>query len=1559
MASDSSSSRKGIHTVKCLLCGGNQIYPGPRFENHLINEHGVVFEIDLIIKLSIQKDETGSPNKILECKINGNANGEAIENGNGFHSQKTSSFSKEVQTDMETLCRKCKTPIAQQNSESVKSEPNEVVKTETANVSQPNDVTSTIGVAAKIRRGATSFSAAALSNTFTCFFCNQKFCRDYKLKLHLMVAHKGETSGDMAKAHAVMKKSKLDGCIHRCAICQLKFNSVVSFSRHIKDSHAINRFQYREQYGNSEIVRRMLRCELCDKDIKHSRNIVNSHMKTVHDISWQKYQEILIMLSQGQDVGDVSASKKFNCIICGVTAKNKHDHLRKVHQLTEKIYSKVVKPLKLKESKVVEKVTELCIICERECLDLKMHLAKTHQLPEAFYNQMVASRQTPETPPAELDEQKVKIELPKKGVSSTSSKTQAASPAKKSDLSVAETGSSRASSPNNLVQAPLSTDLQCYFGCVESFKKDYQLNLHLKLHHNSEDPEELQKAYEAAQEEIALTRRSGSTYQCALCPKTFNDNGAFCGHIQSKHSLQWQKYKDKYGRCEVESAPFECKICSRVIKYDRNTVHTHLKNVHGISWTTYIDRIRRMRRGEELEELPVMETHVCLVCNVTVKYLRDHLRNVHKLDEQKYEKLYLEDKASQVKTSPSVTPIKSPPVAKSSGKFEEIAFDQPIPKPPKSDIDDKLNRRCSSCNITHISRRSFIEHCTIVHSMKFKTKSGVTISAPTLQERANKESLKRESEVINEQPVINKKPKTSMGFIIEMDNGEEDAGPIMQEETPAADAASQPTFSAQRKTIYTPAGVSKWNQCKYECVFCKWSTMSRSSMTSHLYNTHKTPIQEYKKMNYPDIEVETNWFQCRLCSARTKFVKDCIAPHLKMSHGMNMDTYEREVMQPEDWPYEVVPEPSLKSEIRVPNTKANIGKVTGSVISDSIVIPGQAVFQASPVLNTSADQGEPRDLWNRCRYQCSMCELITIDARQMRMHIPSKHDITYEDYVRVYGSIEIVTKKFQCAICGTETKFCRQNIYSHLKDVHKTTLADYKSNFGIPADDDSDNIAEDQFEEYHAPDGEAEQEGTWEIQETNSSFVDPSLLDDGRKPSRWNKCRFRCVLCGKLSGEKRHIREHIIKIHGMSLNDYEMQYGECEIHTEYFFCGVCHAEVKHNLKNISLHLQNVHSLTPQMYEEQHGPIPDDDVPIPELATANGEEFDASNDYTFEEGEVNEQVDDDIADQEADPGVDLMPLANPPRSEIVDPRNKYCSVCNRDFNRRQAFVEHCRTVHKLKVEFKKPGTNKTPVTAAAHEAEDQTATGGFACIHCGKVFSSRSNRTRHLALSCDYLKAQKKSGEAKVSTPKQQKSENSDAYADTPRHAVRTPVKCPYPDCDVVHLRTALLKRHLSDDHKIQTPLVKLTDLQEGINIKDEPSDEATESSMEHEHNGDSSLADNPTDDTSIDANSSDGEKKVPPLRVRIPGKLSSPEASPDPSQPPSVPSTSSSKLVCDLCNTFSSNNSYIMSRHKNACIKKQQKDESANDPDANDAIEVNVAFNDEDDVEAAAIAETE
>ena len=50
-----------------------------------------------------------------------------------------------------------------------------------------------------------------------------------------------------------------------------------------------------------------------------------------------------------------------------------------------------------------------------------------------------------------------------------------------------------------------------------------------------------------------------------------------------------------------------------------------------------------MRKGETPEDLPAPETHECRVCNVSVKYLKEHLKNAHKITEQEYESLFDDD----------------------------------------------------------------------------------------------------------------------------------------------------------------------------------------------------------------------------------------------------------------------------------------------------------------------------------------------------------------------------------------------------------------------------------------------------------------------------------------------------------------------------------------------------------------------------------------------------------------------------------------------------------------------------------------------------------------------------------------------------------------------------------------------------------------------------------------------------------------------------------------------------------------------------------------------------
>ena len=74
-------------------------------------------------------------------------------------------------------------------------------------------------------------------------------------------------------------------------------------------------------------------------------------------------------------------------------------------------------------------------------------------------------------------------------------------------------------------KAPMSaTDLRCYFQCVEVFKKDYDLRIHLKIRHRGDDKKESEKAYKAAEEDIAQVKRSA------------------CSHLKTCHKIKWEEY---------------------------------------------------------------------------------------------------------------------------------------------------------------------------------------------------------------------------------------------------------------------------------------------------------------------------------------------------------------------------------------------------------------------------------------------------------------------------------------------------------------------------------------------------------------------------------------------------------------------------------------------------------------------------------------------------------------------------------------------------------------------------------------------------------------------------------------------------------------------------------------------------------------------------------------------------------------------------------------------------------------------------------------------------------
>ncbi len=712
--------------------------------------------------------------------------------------------------------------------------------------------------------------------------------------------------------------------------------------------------------------------------------------------------------------------------------------------------------------------------------------------------------------------------------------------------------------------------------------------------------------------------------------------------------------------------------------------------------------------------------------------------------------------------------------------------------------------------------------------------------------------------------------------------------------------------------------------------------MSRSSMTSHIHHTHGIAIQDYKRLNYPDIEVETNWFQCRLCPTRTKFVKDCVAPHLKMSHNLEVEAYEKKYMQPEDWPATAS---GADLNYAAAGSDYDAAEATGGQVLSSRELAVRAVKE---------------DKWNKCKFQCSICEWVSVDSRQMRAHIAAQHSLAYDKYVQQYGSAEVVTKKFRCELCSSEFKHCRQNIYAHMKDVHKISLQEYEDRVGMQEDGGSGDGGElfDQQQQMQVEFGQQQQQGSeYGTYEGPTALDERAMLETGHTPSRWNRCRFQCYLCKKMSSEKRHIREHIIKHHGISMPDYEANYGDCEVHTEYFFCGVCHAEVKHNLKNISLHLNNVHNMTPAAYEDQFGRLAEDEVvlggsaQVADPSVEMAEQPEESADYNmghFLTGD--EEADDQNLDYDAAENPDVPTL--PTLEDIKDPRCKFCRACNRDFNRRQAFVEHCRNIHSMKINFSgssvqvEGGTaiptkyvppprqsltpKKQPVPAIASVPPT------YPCEYCGKEFSNRSNRNRHKMLSCETHRAQLDGvgGSAEDLMDDSQVDERTPTADTEHREPVSREMKCPYPGCDVTEARSALMKRHLFEKHNIQQNVTVALPKMNEVKVKVEPTDSQERT----------------TPNVTPVSNSSDDERRVPPLRVKLNGSKAEVRRVSSESgtevQVSTTPPTAVSKEAkrCAHC-SYANKNLYILDRHQKACLKRKLSMEATYVSEAETALE--------------------
>jgi len=181
-----------------------------------------------------------------------------------------------------------------------------------------------------------------------------------------------------------------------------------------------------------------------------------------------------------------------------------------------------------------------------------------------------------------------------------------------------------------------------------------------------------------------LPTRSGFRCICALCGYVTTDDTSFWGHITKKHKMSFQLYKSEHGSSQFPtgSGKFQCLVCQDVVKHMPGSVDKHMKARHQMNWNQYLDWVRVNKR---------------------------------KNSDQKQIGLDVKPKVNSVANDPGL----SQPLTLGE---QTVKNSRPL------NIRDKSTKHCTQCKIFFPSRNSFLVHCQQVHKLRFKSKSGESLS---------------------------------------------------------------------------------------------------------------------------------------------------------------------------------------------------------------------------------------------------------------------------------------------------------------------------------------------------------------------------------------------------------------------------------------------------------------------------------------------------------------------------------------------------------------------------------------------------------------------------------------------------------------------------------------------------------------------------------------------------------------------------------------------------------------------------------------------------------------
>ena len=322
------------NSIPCILCGGLFLFPGPRYTAHLQNEHGVMYDLDFLVKVSQHKKYFSKipsiprPKQYLDSSsqtpyVNGKLC-RCCTKSNDSGTVHNKVIVGAIRTHQEK-------DFKYEESETV------VVKPEIVTNSGRNNFSCIKG---------TKFNEPLASDMHCYFNCGAVFKKGYDLQLHIKLRHKDEDSIEIARAEEAAKfeiaLTKRSACLYKCALCDKTVEGWSCFWEHLR-KHQISVADYKAKYGSCEIKTVKFQCRICEKVMKHESSTIHKHMQMIHGINWNQYLGRIRMEMKGvhqEPLPDLV--KRHHCQICGGTFKYIKEHFKKIHGISVEQYDQLI-----------------------------------------------------------------------------------------------------------------------------------------------------------------------------------------------------------------------------------------------------------------------------------------------------------------------------------------------------------------------------------------------------------------------------------------------------------------------------------------------------------------------------------------------------------------------------------------------------------------------------------------------------------------------------------------------------------------------------------------------------------------------------------------------------------------------------------------------------------------------------------------------------------------------------------------------------------------------------------------------------------------------------------------------------------------------------------------------------------------------------------------------------------------------------------------------------------------------------------------------------------------